>query len=251
MSLSNVLLLSTLCFSCLHFTGCKTLEKVDAAGELTPMTHIENPQAAPNYQPVTMPMPAPRPVYSSPNSLWRTGAQGFFKDQRASQVGDILTVIVDFNDNVSFSNTTDLSRDSKTSTGVNNLLGFEGKAARKIFPEEFNPAKLFDLRSNPTHTGTGTITRKDTMTTNIASSIIQILPNGNFVVNGRQEVRVDNEVRELIIQGIVRPEDITAANTINLNKIAEARVSYGGRGVITNMQDAPVGQQVIDAVSPF
>lgn len=244
----STLLSVSFALSCLP--GCKTLEKIDAAGELPPITHIQNPQAAPHYQPVTMPMPNPKPAYSSPNSLWRPGAQGFFKDQRASQIGDILTVVVRLDDNVEFSNSTDLSRESTTNTGIDNLLGFEAKG-KKIFPEFFDNKNLFNFKSNPTHTGDGTITRKDKMSTNVAASIIQILPNGNFVINGRQEVRANNEVRELIITGIARPEDITAANTIDLNKIAEARVSYGGRGAITNLQQAPLGHQIIDAVSPF
>lgn len=231
-------------------SGCKTLDKIDAAGELTPMTHIQNPQAKPNYQPVTMPMPNPKQPYGSPNSLWRAGAQGFFKDQRASQVGDILTVAVDFTDSVNLSNATDTNRNSVTNTGVSNLLGFENKA-KSLLPSAFDNTKLFNLQSNPTHNGTGSIKRTDQMKTNVAATIVQILPNGNFVISGRQEMRANNELRELLIEGIVRPEDITAANSIDLTKIAEARISYGGRGVLTNIQEAPIGQQLIEAVSPF
>ncbi|MGN6670351.1 MAG: flagellar basal body L-ring protein FlgH [Candidatus Nucleicultricaceae bacterium] len=242
--------LTVLSLFLLSLGGCKTLDKIDAAGELTPMTHIQNPQAKPDYQPVTMPMPNPKPPYGSPNSLWRTGAQGFFKDQRASQVGDILTVVVNFTDTVNFSNATDTNRNSQTNTGVSNLLGFENKA-KSLFPHAFDNTKLFNMQSNPTHNGTGSIKRTDQMVTNVAASIVQLLPNGNFVISGRQEVRVNNELRELLIEGIVRPEDITAANSIDLTKIAEARISYGGRGVLTNIQEAPVGQQIIEAISPF
>lgn len=230
--------------------GCQ-LSRLAEVGQQPAISQIQNPIAHPNYQPVTMPMPAPldRPE-SGKNSLWQTGARSFFKDQRANRVGDVLTVKISIEEKAELSNQTGTNRKSSMGVGVNNFLGYESKLSDH-FPKAVEPSRLISMNSNPNHSGGGTVKRKESMITQLAATIIQILPNGNFVISGRQEMRVNYEVREIILTGIVRPSDITSNNTISLDKIAEARFSYGGRGQIDNMQQAPLGHQIVDIISPF
>jgi len=227
--------------------GCSAIERLKFLGEAPPLSGIENPTAQPGYKPVHMPMPTPQPASYNPNSLWRNGSRAFFKDQRAHQVGDILTVKVNITDKATFANETQRSRDNKEDSGIDN---FFGKAKVPIMNTPL-PAKIFTADSTSSSEGKGSINRQEALVTNVAAVVTQVLPNGNLVIEGRQEVRVNYEVRELIIAGIVRPEDIESDNTIDLTKIAEARVSYGGRGQITDVQQPRYGQQVLDVLLPF
>ncbi len=80
---------------------------------------------------------------------------------------------------------------------------------------------------------------------------MQMLPNGNMVVAGRQEVKVNQELRELRVAGIIRPQDINMNNTIPYEKIAEARITYGGDGSISRQQLRGYGEGVVDIVLPY
>ena len=113
------------------------------------------------------------------------------------------------------------------------------------------PTRIFTGDSNSSSDGKGSIDRQEQLFTNVAAVVTQVLPNGNLVVEGKQEVRVNFEIRELIVAGIVRPEDIQSDNTIDSTKIAEARIAYGGRGQITDVQQPRYGQQVLDVILPF
>lgn len=232
----------------LMLSGCKTAEQLARVGEQPAITHVQDPTKAPDYQPVTMPMPAPVASPQRVNSLWQTGAKGFFKDQRACRVGDILTVLVNMNDSANISNTTTRSRNTTETMNAGHIFGLEAGLAKAGIAD---PSKLVGITNNPTHSGTGTVNRSEKITMKVAATITQILPNGNLVISGRQEIRVNYEVRDMIVQGVVRVEDISSANTIPYEKIAEARFSYGGRGQIDDMQQPPYGQQILNAVSPF
>jgi flagellar L-ring protein precursor FlgH len=179
--------------------------------------------------------------------LWRNGSRAFFKDQRAHQVGDILTVKVKITDKAIIDNQTKRSRDNVEDSGVTN---FFGKKLLPIMKTEL-PTRIFTADSNASSDGKGSIDRKEELSTNVAGVVTQVLPNGNLVLEGRQEVRVNYEVRELIVAGIVRPEDIESDNTIDSTKIAQARIAYGGRGQITDVQQPRYGQQVLDIILPF
>ena len=195
-------------------------------------------------------MPPVQASIHQANSLWRVGARSFFRDQRAAAVGDILTVTIAIEDKAQVDNSTTRTRNSSEDADLTNFLGFEGELA-KVLPNSINPSSAVSLGSTSTSTGEGTINRKETITLVVAAVITQILPNGNLVIQGSQEVRVNFEVRELTITGIIRPEDITSDNTIRHTQIAEARISYGGRGQITAIQQPRYGQQLIDVVLPF
>jgi flagellar L-ring protein precursor FlgH len=230
--------------------GCNVLTRLANVGAEPPMTTIQNPTTAPNYRPVSMPMPMPKPDNRQSNSLWRAGSRAFFKDQRAGDVGDILTVLIQIEDKAKIANKSTRSRANTEDASVNALLGYEASLSR-VLPETINPGNLLDIDSTTSNTGNGTIDRDETIQLKVAAVISQVLPNGNLVVHGRQEVRVNFEVRELQIAGIIRPEDITAENTISYEKVAEARISYGGRGQIMDFQQPRYGQQVLDIIFPF
>ena len=227
--------------------GCAAIERLSHLGQAPKLTAIENPTVTPGYKPVQMPMPAAQPASYNPNSLWRNGSRAFFKDQRAHQVGDILTVKVNITDKAIIDNQTKRSREAKEDSGVTDLMG-------KQFLPALNaaiPGRILSADSTASTDGKGSVNRSEALQTNIAGVVTQVLPNGNLVVEGRQEVRVNFEIRELIVAGIVRPEDIESDNTIDSTKIAQARIAYGGRGQITDVQQPRYGQQVLDVLLPF
>jgi flagellar L-ring protein FlgH len=228
--------------------GCSAIDRLRSVGEPPPLTAIENPVAQPGYKPVQMPMPAPQPVSFNPNSLWRNGSRAFFKDQRAHQVGDIMTVKVKITDKAKYENETQRSRTNKEDSGVTDFIGSKliNNPAKAILP-----GRILTADSSGSSEGKGSIDRKEELLTNVATVVTQVLPNGNLVIEGRQEIRVNFEVRELIVGGIVRPEDIESDNTIDSTKIAQARIAYGGRGQITDVQQPRYGQQVMDVILPF
>jgi flagellar L-ring protein precursor FlgH len=228
-------------------TGCSALDRLVNIGEQPALSRIENPTSQPGYKPVHMPMPTPQPASYSPNSLWRNGSRAFFKDQRAHQVGDILTVKVKFADKATLESETSRSRKNSEDSGVEN---FFGKKKLPIMNTAL-PTRIFTADSEGSSEGKGSVDRKEELQTNVAGVVTQVLPNGNLVVEGRQEVRINFEIRELIVAGIVRPEDIESDNTIDSTKIAQARIAYGGRGQITDVQQPRYGQQVMDILLPF
>src|ERR1700752_4057741 len=195
-----------------------------------------------------MPMPAPQPAVYNPNSLWRNGSRAFFKDQRAMQVGAIMTGKVKITDPSRFEKEPSRSRSNKEDSGVSDFIG------SKTIPNPATsilPGKILTADSTASSEGKGSVNRQEALLTNVAAVVTQVLPNGNLVVEGKQEVRVNFEIRELIVAGIVRPEDIESDNTIDSTKIAEARIAYGGRGQLMDVQQPRLGQQVLDVVLPF
>jgi flagellar L-ring protein precursor FlgH len=237
----------TVAFAASSLGACSTMDRLAAIGEQPALTAIENPTTQAGYKPVQMPMPTPQPASYSPNSLWRNGSRAFFKDQRAHQVGDILTVTVNLNDKAVIANETQRSRENKEDSGVDSFFG-KPKVPIMNTP---TPTRIFTADSSSSSEGKGSVNRSEALVTNVAAVVTQVLPNGNLVVEGKQEVRVNFEVRELIVAGIVRPEDIQSDNTIDSSKIAQARIAYGGRGQITDVQQPRYGQQFLDVLLPF
>jgi flagellar L-ring protein precursor FlgH len=228
-------------------TDCSAIDRLKMIGETPPLSAVEDPTAKPGYKPVQMPMPSPMPASYNPNSLWRSGSRAFFNDQRAHLIGDILTIKVNINDTAQFQDQTQLNRTTTEDSGISNFLG----ANLISNSNPVLPGHLLTAESNSQSNGTGTINRQDQLVTNVAAVVTQVLPNGNMVIEGKQEIRLNNEVRELIVAGVVRPEDIESDNTIELPKIAEARVAYGGRGQLMNIQQERWGQQAADVILPF
>jgi flagellar L-ring protein precursor FlgH len=158
-----------------------------------------------------------------------------------------LTVTVNITDQANFANETQRSRTVTEDSGITAFLGsnlLTGKTTAL-------PGRLLTADATSNSDGKGSIQRQETLQTNIAAVVTQLLPNGNLVVEGKQEVRVNFEMRELIVAGIVRPEDIQSDNTIDSSKIAQARIAYGGHGQISDIQQPRYGQQVMDVLLPF
>lgn len=231
-------------------TGCNALSRLSQIGEVPPITEMQNPTRTRSYKPVTMPMPAPILARYNPNSLWRNGSRAFFKDLRASKVGDIVTVVINVDDGADLDNSTNRTRTTAEAASAGALLGFEA-ALNSVLPTAVVPTDLLDVDSTTTNNGTGTIEREEEVTLQVAAVITQVLPNGNLVLHGRQEIRVNFEVREIQVAGVIRPQDIDNANTVTHEKIAELRVSYGGRGQLSDFQQPRYGTQIIDIIFPF
>jgi len=229
-------------------SGCSSIDRLSQIGEKPKLTEIENPTTQPGYKPVQMPMPKPETASYNANSLWRNGSRAFFKDQRASRIGDILTVTVNITDKANIANETQRSRSNKEDSGITDFIGAQtlGVQAKKVLP-----GRILTADSTASSDGKGSVNRQEALQTNVAAVVTQLLPNGNLVVEGKQEIRVNFEIRELIVAGIVRPEDIQSDNTIDSSKIAQARIAYGGRGQITDIQQPRYGQQVMDVLLPF
>lgn len=230
--------------------GCGVGDRIADIGKPPDMTPIENPIDAANYQPVRLPMPAPQTAETQPNSLWQMGSRAFFQDQRAKDIGDILTVVIAIDDSARLSNETSRSRSNGEDASASSILGYETQLSR-ILPEAIDPTNLIDAESTSNSNGAGEIGREEEIQLRVAAIVTQLLPNGNMAIYGRQEVRVNFERRDLEIAGVIRPEDITATNTITYDQIAEARISYGGRGQITDVQQPRYGQQLYDIIFPF
>ena len=234
----------------LTLSACSTVDRISKIGETPEMTKIANPMTDPTYQPVSLPMPAPEKITQHRNSLWQSNRVTFFEDQRANNVGDIITVLIDIEDEATIENETERTRSGGESAGLNSILGLE-QSLDRLLPEAVDNTSLADFESDSTSTGTGTIEREDEIKLRMAALITQLLPNGNMVIHGKQEVLVNFEKRILSVDGVIRPEDISVNNTVSYDQIAEARIVYGGEGHITDVQQPRYGQQLYDVLFPF
>jgi len=245
--ISALLIASTL------LSGCQgMLEKLDRIGEPPPMAVVVNPQEKPEYKPLSWPMPETAPPSKQyANSLWQPGARTFFRDGRASRVGDILKVNVKINDKLQFNNQTEGKRTTTDQANAPALLGATNKIIKLLPHLSPNPTELLSIDGDLSTKGTGTVSRQDILTTQVAALVTQMLPNGNMVIEGKQEITMNKDVREVAVKGVIRPQDINSDNTIESTQIAEARITYTGRGQMNDMQQPRWGGQVIDAIAPF
>jgi len=225
--------------------ACSTVRETVAGPQLAPMGYPA--QLTPQTMQVVA-QPAPQPA--SPNSLWRTGARTFFADQRARNIGDILTVRIEIDDRAQVSNSTARSRANGVEAGVSHFFGLENSLGQ-AFPSGFDPSQMIGMNGSTTSNGAGVISRSEKVSLTVAAVVTGVMPNGNLIIQGRQEVRTNAELRELTVAGIVNPADISSQNIIDHTQIAEARISYGGRGDVTRIQKPPVAQRLVERFSPF
>jgi flagellar L-ring protein FlgH len=247
----NLILAAT---ACALLSGCGAVGRLKSVGKAPRLSATEAVDA-PAIE-ASLADPADRsgrahaagPPAAPSASLFRTGAGAFFRDQRAGKIGDILTIRINIADKADIGNTTSRTRDGSETGGIAGLLGLESRIA-KITGSD--PSTLVDTSSTSDYSGGGSTNRSETINMTMAAIVTQVLPNGNLMIRGRQEVRVNFEMRELIVTGIIRPEDIARDNSIAHSQIAEARVIYGGKGQLTDAQQARWGQQIYDALFPF
>ena len=229
---------------CVALSACSAVDRVGNIGKAPGMAPIATPTA----QPVSVPLPPPAPTYREANALWVPGSHSFFHDPRASHVGDLITIDITIADAAKITDTTSRSRTNSDDANLTNFFGLENKLQKVLGSD---PASLVKMGSDTSNVGSGAIDRSEDINLTLAAIVTQTLANGNLVVSGHQQVRVNSELRDLQIAGIVRTEDITQDNTVNLSQIAEARVSYGGQGQITDMQQPRYGSQLFDILMPF
>ena len=242
------ILLTTSCLVML--SACNAVDRLAEVGSPPRMAPVQDPSIIPASAPVRMPMPLPTYQERQPNSLWQTGARAFFRDQRAARVGDILTVVIELDEKAELANETERSRTNSDKANLDNIYGFESRL-KAFFPDAVDPSSLVNMGSSTSNNGKGSVDRSEKIKLRVAATITQVLPNGNLVLGGRQQINVNFEQRELLISGVIRPEDISSENTVNYDQIAEARISYGGRGQIQDVQQPRYGSQVFDIVMPF
>jgi flagellar L-ring protein FlgH len=227
--------------------GCGSLSRIAEVGRAPAMTPSSDPTKEPTWRPVSMPMPAREPTPNEANALWRSGSRAFFKDQRAAQVGDIVTILVSMNDTANLKNATTTSRTSTETGSLASFFGMESLLPKTVT----DPSKILNVGSGNTNGGSGQVQRNEAVTVRVAGVVTQVLPNGNLVVAARQEFRVNHELRALQVTGVIRPQDIASNNTVLHDRMAEARIAYGGRGELTEVQHTRWGQQVLDILMPF
>jgi flagellar L-ring protein precursor FlgH len=234
----------------LSLQGCVGLQRLGEVGSPPPMTPTADPTKDPKYHPVSLPMPRPPPDPPTAASLWRPGSHAFFNDPRAAQIGDIITVVVNMTDSAVLNNGTTATRAGSLVSGAPDLFGLQS-AISHVLPSGANLTTIASTNGSGSQVGVGNITRNETVALRVAAVVTQVLPNGNLALVGSQEFLVNSELRELMVSGIVRPQDINADNTVLHDRLAQARIRYGGRGQLTDVQTARWGQQFLDIASPF
>ena len=227
--------------------GCARADHIGKAPSFTPAS--EAPEAKAMIEPgVPVVVLARKPVDAA--SLWSPSRASLLGDRRAVVRGDILTVVIEIDEKAEISNSSDRSRSGSENLNVPGLFGLPQRLDSKL-PTGASSAELVGVNSQSSSSGDGSVKRNEKLELRIASTVIDVLPNGVLSISGSQELRVNFELRELLVTGFVRPEDVSRQNEITYDKIASARVSYGGRGQITDVQQPRIGQQVLDAVLPF
>ncbi|MBY6135531.1 flagellar basal body L-ring protein FlgH [Nocardioides marinus] len=227
--------------------ACGRMDHLGKAPSFTPTTESTE-HVAMLYQGLPNETQSRRTVDGA--SLWSGGQQSLLGDRRAMKRGDIMTVVIEIDEEAEISNDTQRSRSGSESLNVPQLLGLPQRLDEKL-PEGASAANAVELGSSSSSGGKGSVKRSEKLELRIAATVVDVLPNGVLAISGTQELRVNFELRELLVTGYVRPQDISRQNEITYDKIAQARVSYGGRGQITDVQQPRYGQQLLDVVLPF
>lgn len=228
--------------------GCTAVDRIRNLGDPPPMAGLADPNSPVHAATPNVPLPPPPEPSRAMNSLWSNGAHSFFHDPRASRPGDIITVNISVADNAKLSNATTRARTNSDNANLTNFFGLETPLAAGTGAD---PSSLVKMGSDTSNAGSGSIDRSEAINLTLAALVTQVLPNGNMIIGGHQQVRVNNEMRDLQVSGIVRTEDITSANTVDLSQIAEARISYGGQGTVSDVQQPRYGSQLFDILMPF
>lgn len=238
---------TTLLCLALALGACSRVANVGQVPELTSPRSGEEFIAMTN-PPLEIPVDSGRPEAAA--SLWAGTTSSLISDRRAATRGDILTVVIEIDDRAEISNSSGRSRASGEDVSIPQMMVIPQRLADKL-PDGASFDNLAEASASSTYKGTGNITRRDKLTLRVAATVVDRLPNGTLQIQGSQEVRVNYELRELTVSGFVRPADIDRSNEIAYDRIAGARISYGGRGQITDVQQPRYGQQVADILLPY
>lgn len=226
-------------------SGCE--QKLNDLGRPPSMTPVEGTREAQAMSTLALPRDIAARRDADGASLWAAGQRSLLGDRRAQRAGDILTVVIEIDDKAEFSASSQRGRSGSEEMSVGAIFGFEEKAP--LAELELTPG--ISTNSTSSAAGDGSTRRNEKLTLRIAATVLGTLPNGILQIQGSQEVRVNYELRELIVSGYVRPQDISRQNDIPYDKIASARISYGGRGQVSDVQQPRIGQQVTDMLLPF
>lgn len=246
MTLPRLILMASVLFP-MALTGCGRMAEVGRRPDFLPTTD-GNQYYAMSTEPLPAMLEEEGPVRAA--SLWSGGRQSLLGDRRAGQRGDILTVVIEIDESAEISNATNRSRSGSEQMGVPQLFGIPQRIDGDL-PEGASMANAVELSGAGQSAGQGSVRRNEALALRIAATVVEVLPNGVLRIEGAQEVRVNFELRELLVTGYVRPADISRQNEITYDRIANARISYGGRGQITDVQQPRYGQQIADIVLPF
>lgn len=230
------------------FAACSSTPIASAPPLSNPNATQERSAFAAFPSPDRLPPAGMRNVTSA--SLWSRERGSLLGDRRAVEAGDILTVVIEIDESAEISNASDRARSASQDLGVPQLFGLPQRIDNAA-PEGASLASAVSVNSQSSSNGNGSVSRNEKLELRVAAAVVDVLPNGVLSIVGNQEVRVNFELRELLVTGFVRPADITRQNEITYDKIASARISYGGRGQITDMQQPRYGQQALEAILPF
>jgi flagellar L-ring protein precursor FlgH len=234
-------------FLCTGLCACSPLENVGRAPEFSPLEGSFQHHAMYSS---SFPEDVVPETPTDASSLWTAGRSSLFGDRRAAHRGDILTVVIEIDDGAEISNSTGRNRSGGSTLGMPSLFGIPQRLDAQL-PDGASMADAVNLNGSSNFEGSGTVSRNEKLTLRIAATVVEELANGVLRIEGQQEVRVNFELRELLVSGYVRPTDISRQNEITYDKIAGARISYGGRGQITDVQQPGYGQQIADIILPF
>lgn len=232
----------------LALTGCGRLDEVGRAPAFTP---IEGSNQHHSIYAARLPITEATKGPGAPASLWSSDRTALFGDRRASRRGDILTVVIEIDDEAEISNSSGRSRSGSSAMAVPQLLGIPQWIDRATEGKGWTMDNAVSANGDSTFSGQGSVRRNEKLTLRIAATVVEELANGVIRIEGEQEVRVNSELRQMLVEGYVRPADISRQNEIGYDKIAGARVSYGGRGLVSDAQAPRWGQQVTDIILPF
>ncbi len=231
----------------LGLAACQPLSEVGRAPSFSPPE--ETVEHAALYR-IPLPERTDRMHLVDNASLWSAGQRSLLGDRRASRQGDILTVVIEINDSAEISNNTARGRSGSNSLEVPEFFGIPQAIDRRL-PGGLSTAAGIETANSSSFSGSGSVRRNEQLTLRVASTVVERLPNGVMRIEGRQEVRVNHELRELLVTGYIRAEDISRQNEITYDKIAGARISYGGRGIISTVQQPRYGEQITEILAPF
>lgn len=244
--MTKTFLIATVCVL-FALSGCNRLGHIGKEPDFTPIQDGAEHDAM-LYASLETRLPSDRAVDSA--SLWDGSRKSLLGDRRALNRGDILTVVVEIDERAEISNATERSRSGSESLSVPQLFGLPQRANEDL-PVGASLDEAVSINSNSGSQGDGSVKRNEKLTLRVAATVVEVLPNGILSIEASQEVRVNFELREMLVSGYVRPADISRQNEITYDKIASARISYGGRGQITDVQQPRIGQQVLDVILPF